>query len=131
MFLLGVLLWGPISKKAGKIRLKSDCSKAQSLLLASYDVVGIHQEKIAIPKRFSSIMREMLVMQAKFEITTEKQANKMIKSRIFRAAYDFLLLRSMTGDCPKKVIEFWTNIEQKTYYKVNNKYEKNKKIKHK
>jgi len=29
------------------------------------------------------------------------------------------------------VIEFWTNIEQKTYYKVNNKYEKNKKIKHK
>ena len=131
MFLLGVLLWGPISNKAHQIKLKSHCSKAQSLLMASYDVIGGHQDKIAIPKRFSGIMREMLVMQAKFEITTDKQAKKMTNSRIFRAAYDFLLLRSMAGDCPKEVIDFWTNVEQQTNHKVNTKYKNNKISRHK
>ena len=92
MFLLGVFLWGPISHKASKIKQKSKSSKAQSLILASYDVIGAHQDRISIPKRFSSIMREMFVAQAKFEITTDAQAKKMSNSRIFRAAYDLSLI---------------------------------------
>ena len=130
MFLLGVFLWGPISHKASKIKQKSKSSKAQSLILASYDVIGAHQDRISIPKRFSSIMREMFVAQAKFEITTDAQAKKMSNSRIFRAAYDFLLLRSEINDCPKEVIDFWTKVEQRTV-KINPKFNKNKKYRSK
>jgi poly(A) polymerase len=130
MFLLGVFLWGPISHKASKIKQKSKSSKAQSLILASYDVIGAHQDRISIPKRFSSIMREMFVAQAKFEITTDAQAKKMSNSRIFRAAYDFLLLRSEINDCPKEVIDFWTKVEQRTV-KINPKFNKNKKYRFK
>ena len=130
MFLLGVFLWGPISKKANKIRQKSKSSKAQSLILASYDVIGAHQDRLAIPKRFSSIMREMFVAQVRFEVTTEAQAKKMSDSRIFRAAYDFLLLRSTTNDCPKEVIDFWTKVEQKTN-NVSPRFKKNKKYRSK
>lgn len=130
MFLLGVFLWGPISHKASKIKQKSKSSKAQSLILASYDVIGAHQDRISIPKRFSSIMREMFVAQAKFEITTDAQAKKMSNSRIFRAAYDFLLLRSVINDCPKEVIDFWTKVEQRTV-KINPNFNKNKKYRSK
>ena len=75
-------------------------------------------------------MREMFVAQVRFEVTTEAQAKKMSDSRIFRAAYDFLLLRSTTNDCPKEVIDFWTKVEQKTN-NVSPRFKKNKKYRSK
>ena len=64
-------------------------------------------------------MRYMLIMQIRFEKLTEKQANKLKYSRFFRAAYDFLLLRSIVGDCSNEVINFWAKVEQQT---INIKY---------
>tara|TARA_B100001094_G_scaffold331249_1_gene398940 strand:- start:2864 stop:4135 length:1272 start_codon:yes stop_codon:yes gene_type:complete len=119
MFLIGVFLWKPILARANFLQNENKFSKIQAMVIASHDIVGLHQDIIAIPKRFSSSMREMLIMQIRFEKLTEKQANKLKYSRFFRAAYDFLLLRSIVGDCSNEVINFWAKVEQQT---INIKY---------
>ena len=126
MFLIGVFLWKPIKARAQYIQNENQYSKIQSMVIASYDIVGLHQDLIAIPKRFSSSMREMLIMQIRFEKLTDKQASKLKNSRFFRAAYDFLLLRSIVGDCSREVVNFWTKVEQQTIKIKYPKYNKNR-----
>lgn len=126
MFLLGVFLWGPILKYSSNIKKRKKCSQSRSLVISTYKVIAMNSNRMAIPKRFSSLMSEMIAMQPRFEIISSKQAKLLSRLRIFRAAYDFLLLRSLVGDCSEEVIKFWSKVQLKTgkdihHRKVNRK----------
>jgi poly(A) polymerase len=79
----------------------------------------MNSNRMAIPKRFSSLMSEMIAMQPRFEIISSKQAKLLSRLRIFRAAYDFLLLRSLVGDCSEEVIKFWSKVQLKTVKNIH------------
>lgn len=111
MFLIAVFLWAPICRLAGKMRAKEKMSEAQSLALAAYQISGLQQSRISIPRRFTAPMREMLALQPRFQILKGKRASKLLEHRRFRAAYDFMMMRVSVGDLDREIGRFWTDVQ--------------------
>ncbi len=111
MFLLGVFLWEPIQKRAEQLRSVEKMSVVQSLSMASFEISGLQQSRISIPRRFSTPMREMLAMQPRFDVNRGKRALRLLEHRRFRAAYDFMMLRAKCGDFDAELADFWTDVQ--------------------
>jgi poly(A) polymerase len=111
MFLLGVFFWAPVKKLAAVLSSKEKMSEAQSLALAAYEISGQHQKHISIPKRFTGPMREMLAMQPRFAVMKGRRGLNLLEHRRFRAAYDFMLLRSEAGEVDPETAQFWTEVQ--------------------
>jgi poly(A) polymerase len=111
MFLLGVFFWAPVTRRAEQLRAKEKMSIAQSLSMAAYELCGLQQSRVSIPRRFTTPMREMLAMQPRFDVMRGKRALRLLDHKRFRAAYDFMVLRSKCGDVDPGVAEFWTNVQ--------------------
>jgi poly(A) polymerase len=111
MFLLGVFFWASVQKMGEKNRSVEKMSEAQSLALAAYELSGLHQSRISIPKRFTGPMREMLAMQPRFEVMTGRRGLKLLEHRRFRAAYDFMMLRAEVGEVDESTAQFWTGVQ--------------------
>lgn len=111
MFLIGVFFWAPVKKLAAVLSSKENMSEAQSLALAAYEISSQHQSRISIPKRFSAPMREMLAMQPRFDVMKGRRGLKLLEHRRFRAAYDFMVLRSEAGEVDPATAKFWTDVQ--------------------
>ena len=111
MFLLGVFFWVPVQTLAATLRSKEKMTESQSLSLASYEIVAEQQQRIAIPRRFTVPMREMLALQPRFILLRGRRGAKLLEHRRFRAAYDFMLLRSEVGQVDEQLATFWTDVQ--------------------
>jgi poly(A) polymerase len=112
MFVIGVFLWAPVRRLAEELRSQEKMSEAQSLTDAAYQIVGLQQPRISIPKRFTAPMREMLALQPRFLVMKGKRALKLLEHRRFRAAYDFMMLRVSVGEFNAEVGRFWTEVQE-------------------
>jgi poly(A) polymerase len=54
----------------------------------------------------------MLVLQRRFTTTKGVRAAKLMEHKRFRAAYDFLVLRSRCGEVEPALADFWTGAQQ-------------------
>lgn len=111
MFLLGVFFWEPVKRIADELREERKMSEAQALSIAAGELTLYHQSRVAIPRRFSAPMREMLALQPRFLITKGKRALSLLEHKRFRAAYDFMLLRAEVGEVDTDLARFWTDIQ--------------------
>ena len=111
MFLIGVFLWEPVRHRAEELRSSEKMTVAQSLNIAAYEIAGMQQSRISIPKRFTAPMREMLAMQPRFDVRTGRRALKLLEHKRFRAAYDFMMLRAECGDFDRDAATFWTDVQ--------------------
>ena len=111
MFLLGVFFWEPVKRIADELRKERKMGEAQALAIAASELTLIHQARVAIPKRFSAPMREMLALQPRFNQTKGKRARSLLEHKRFRAAYDFMLLRAEVGEVEADLARFWTDIQ--------------------
>ena len=114
MFLIGVFMWAPTRRLAAIRRSEEKMSESQSLSLAAYELTAQQQRRIAIPKRFTIPMREMLALQPRFAVQRGKRGIKLLDHRRFRAAYDFMVLLSEVGQYDKDVAEFWTRVQSQS-----------------
>jgi len=111
MFLLGVFFWAPVLRAAEQRRAEEKMSESQSIALAAYELTGLHQTRISIPRRFSAPMRDMLALQPRFDLVTGRRAMKLLEHRRFRAAYDFMMLRAEVGEVDRSIADFWTEVQ--------------------
>jgi poly(A) polymerase len=111
MFLIGVFMWAPTRRLAAAMQAEESMSESQALSMASYELVAAQQRRIAIPRRFTVPMREMLALQPRFTVTRGKRALKFLEHRRFRAAYDFMVLLTEVGDFDEQLMEFWTDVQ--------------------
>ena len=114
MFLIGVFLWAPALRLAAIRRSEEKMSESQSLSLASYELAAQQQQRISLPRRFTVPMREMLALQPRFLQTRGKRAMNLLEHRRFRAAYDFMLLRSQVDQFDSEVARFWTKVQSES-----------------
>ncbi len=114
MFLIGVFLWQPTKKLAAIRRAEEKMPESQSLSLASYELCARQQQRIAIPRRFTVPMREMLSLQPRFSQVHGKRAVNFLEHRRFRAAYDFMVLLAEVGQYPKETAAFWTQVQEQS-----------------
>jgi len=111
-FLFAALLWDPVRAEAAALREAEQMSPLQALQQAGDQVVREAVQRVAFPKRFSLQSREIWEMQARLERRRGAQPFRLLEHKRFRAGYDFLLLRSETGEPVEELAQWWTRFQE-------------------
>ena len=110
MFLFAVLLW-PVIRRLYERAPPAAGGEIEALVDACEQATARQQARIAVPKRFTLPMREMVALQPRFERREGRRALRVLDHPRFRAAYDFLLLRAAAGEVPAELAQWWTDIQ--------------------
>jgi poly(A) polymerase len=68
--------------------------------------------RVSIPKRFSLPLRDLIMLQPRFERRSGRRALRLLEHPKFRAAYDFLLLRAASGEIDPEMAAWWTRLQE-------------------
>jgi len=110
-FLFAALLWNEVLaawKKAQSGGLKS----IPALFKAMDAVLDIQTDKLAIPRRFTAVMKEIWALQPRFEQRSGRRPFALVMHEKFRAGYDFLVLRSASGEVPAELAQWWERFQR-------------------
>ena len=116
-FLFAVILWFPL-----KVFIQQQISHSSQIAVrqhAMQNVIQIQLETLTIPKRYTLTMREIWELQYRFTKRQGKRAFKTLLQPRFRAAYDFLLLRSTFDPKLKPLADWWTTFQTASKTKQN------------
>ena len=76
------------------------------------DSIIAEQHRItAIPRKFSSYIKDIWYLQLKLNDRLKNNPNKIIKHPRFRAGYDFLLIREKASKDKSDLGKWWTNFQ--------------------
>ncbi|MDH5359261.1 MAG: polynucleotide adenylyltransferase PcnB, partial [Gammaproteobacteria bacterium] len=109
-FLLAALLWEPLRMEIDDA-IEDGLPPYQAIHAAADAVLREQTTRVSIPKRFSAVMREIWVLQSRFERRFGKRAFVLLSHDRFRAAYDFLVLRAENGEADPQLAEWWTRFQ--------------------
>ena len=110
-FLFAALLWHEVLaawKKAEQRGLRP----IPALFEAMDTVLEIQTEKLAIPRRFTAVMKEIWALQPRFEQRSGRRPFALLAHERFRAGFDFLVLRSASGEAPEELSQWWEKFQQ-------------------
>lgn len=109
-FLFAVLLWPPMHRLFMR-GPREEGAEIEELLDVCEQVTARQQARVAIPKRFTLPLREIVGLQPRFERREGRRALRLLEHPRFRAAYDFLLLRAAAGEAATELAQWWTDIQ--------------------
>ncbi|MBX2838047.1 MAG: polynucleotide adenylyltransferase PcnB [Gammaproteobacteria bacterium] len=109
-YLLAFLLWFDVEEAALTL-IDDGVPSPAALHQASDDVVQSQIQYVSIPRRFSGVMKDIWTMQLRLEQWQGTRALSLLNNRPFRAAYDFLCLRSGITPVLKPVADWWTDVQ--------------------
>ncbi len=108
-FLYGALLWPVLVREmGGVIDEETDYERLEN---AAEAVVISQIRHTALPKRYSQPMRETWLLQPRFHQIKGRKPLKLLSHPRFRAAYDFFVLRTETGDGDPGLAHWWTRFQ--------------------
>jgi len=110
-FLFAALLWHEVLaawKKSEQRGLKP----IPALFEAMDTVLDIQSDKLAIPRRFTAVMKEIWALQPRFEQRSGRRPFGLLSHERFRAGFDFLVLRSASGEAPEELSQWWEKFQQ-------------------
>jgi poly(A) polymerase len=110
-FLFAALLWEPLRQRWQYYQDKN-LPAIPALQSAATDVISEQVKRIAIPKRFTIVTRDIWLMQIRLTQRHGKRAFRLLEHPKFRAGYDFLLLRAETGEASTELAEWWTVFQE-------------------
>ena len=109
-FLFAVLLWEPVRLRSLVLQ-SEDWPPHPALHQAADEVLERQLTRVSLPRRFSTPMREIWALQARFDQTKGKRPARLLSHPRFRAAYDFLLLRAAAGEVDQALADWWTDYQ--------------------
>jgi len=110
-FLFAALLWHEVLaawKKAEQRGLKP----IPALFEAMDAVLDIQTDKLAVPRRLTAVMKEIWALQPRFEQRSGRRPFGLLAHERFRAGFDFLVLRSGSGEAPEELSQWWEKFPQ-------------------
>jgi poly(A) polymerase len=110
-FLFAALLWHEVLS-AWNVHLDAGQPAIQSLHFAMDEVLDKQRAHMAIPHRHDAIMKEIWLLQPRFELRAGHRPLRLLESPRFRAAYDFLLLRCQSGEVDAELGDWWTEFQE-------------------
>ncbi len=110
-FILAALLW-PAVQQVQREMVDRGEPPVPSMHNAAQQVLSEQVQVVAIPRRFSQMMREIWEFQLRLTRTGGKKPLEMLAHKRFRAAYDFLLLREQAGEDCAGLGQFWTDLQE-------------------
>lgn len=111
-FLLAALLWPVLVKQLGQVKVHQEHNNALVRQRAANEVLNRVLQQVAIPRRFSTSMREIWDMQERLPRRHGNRAERLVEHPRFRAAYDFVLLRESAGEDLGGLGDWWTRYQE-------------------
>ena len=108
-FLFAAMLWYPQLETAQKIAQESGLTYHDAFALAMNDVLDEACRTLAIPKRITTLVRDIWQLQLRMSRRQGKRAWKLMEHPKFRAAYDLLALRAeIEGNHElQRLVQWW------------------------
>jgi len=110
-FLFAVLLWERV-REGSKMYGELGNPALQSVHMAASDAFAEQVKAISVPRRFSNMTRDIWILQGRFQFKNQRRVFSLLENKRFRAAYDFMCLRSQAGEISKDDCEWWTLIQE-------------------
>lgn len=108
-FLFAALLWYPLQRRLQELLDEGGQPTLQCLHQAANEVLGEQVRSTAIPRRFSTPVREIWELQLR--LPRKRRADQLMEHPRFRAAYDLLLLRENSGEPLDGLSQWWTDYQ--------------------
>ena len=112
-FLFASLLWHEVLASWNGAKTRGE-RPIPALHDAMDNVLALQTDKLAIPRRFTAMMKEIWILQPRFEQRSGRRPHALLAQERFRAAYDFLELRAQSGEVPTELAEWWTEFQDVT-----------------
>ena len=109
-FLFAALLWHEVLS-AWNGRMEAGERPVAALHEAMDEVLNRQQAQLAIPRRYDTIMKEIWLLQPRFEQRGGQRPLRLLSQPRFRAAYDFLLLRCESGEADTQLGLWWDEFQ--------------------
>ena len=109
-FLFAALLWSQVQKHWQQRKAAGEPS-IPALHVAMDTVLNQQVQHFSIQRRHLGDMKEIWLLQPRFERCTGRAALRLLETPRFRAGYDFLLLRCAAGELPLALGEWWTQFQ--------------------
>ena len=109
-FVLAAVLWPTLNAM-----WQRNLSHGQKPVPALMDAMNTMRDTVekgwGVPQRFSATMREIWQFQPQFDNMRGARPYRLLSQARFRAAYDFLILRSEVGEVDKEMASWWTTFQ--------------------
>ena len=110
-FLFAALLWHEVLAAWKKAQQRGQ-KPIPALYEAMDTVLDIQTDKLAIPRRLTAVMKEIWALQPRFEQRSGRRPFGLLAHERFRAGFDFLVLRSGSGEAPEELAQWWEKFQQ-------------------
>ena len=110
-FLFATLLWHEVLAHWEKLKGRGE-PKIPALFQAMDTVLDVQGEKLAITRRIAGDIKDIWLLQPRFEQRAGKRPYALLEQPRFRAGYDFLLLRAEAGEIDGEIADWWTRFQE-------------------
>jgi poly(A) polymerase len=108
-FMLACMLWHDVQERWSALKAAGE-APFPALQLAVDAVFDARIGDISGRGKLAADMREIWLMQPRFERRTVSSATALLAQARFRAGYDFLRLRADCGDQPVELADWWEDL---------------------
>jgi poly(A) polymerase len=106
-FLFATLLWHEVLADWEKRKAAGE-SSIPAMFESMTVVLDQQAEKLAITRRIATDIKDIWLLQPRFEARAGKRPYRLLELPRYRAAYDFLLLRAGSGEVAQELADWWT-----------------------
>ncbi|MEW5783351.1 MAG: polynucleotide adenylyltransferase PcnB [Pseudomonadota bacterium] len=110
-FLFATLLWHEVLAN-WEARKQNGEPALPALHAAMDEVLDTQAEKLAITRRIIGDIKEIWLLQPRFEKRGGRAPFRLIEQPRFRAAWDFLRLRAESGELPEETVDWWARFAE-------------------
>ncbi|QID18453.1 polynucleotide adenylyltransferase PcnB [Nitrogeniibacter mangrovi] len=105
-FLFATLLWHEVLV-AWEARKARDEHAHPALFAAMDEVLATQGEKLAITRRIAGDIKDIWALQPRFEKRAGKAPFRLLEQPRYRAGWDFLRLRALSGEIDMALVDWW------------------------
>ncbi len=109
-FMFAALLWHEVLSAWNK-KQEAGERPVPALHAAMDEVLDRQRAQLAIPRRYDAVMKELWLLQPRFEQRAGQRPFRLLALPRFRAAYDFLLLRCQSGEADAALGQWWDEFQ--------------------
>jgi len=110
-FLFAAILWEPVRQR-WQDYMANKIPAIPAMQRAASEVIAIQVQRVAVPKRYTLVTRDIWVLQTRLNQRLGKRAFRSLAQPKFRAGYDFLLLRNEAGEALQELADWWTLFQE-------------------
>jgi poly(A) polymerase len=110
-FLFAAFLWEPVRARM-EAKIQNGLNEVMAIQQAASEVIRLQSQTTSMPRRVALPLREVWCLQPRFNSRSGDRPFKLLTHPRFRAAFDFMALRSTTGDVDPALAEWWENFQR-------------------